>query len=121
MARSAIEAGSPEALFRSLMDWVLQLPNVTQAPHRMGGTEFRVHGQEFMHSHGPSFLDVRLSPKEQARVVREGKAERHRADVHHHEGWVSFRIEGKESVERAKELVQLAYEDAKRTSENSRG
>src|SRR5437870_12544982 len=120
MARSAIEAGSPEALFRSLMDWVLQLPNVTQAPHRMGGTEFRVHGQEFMHSHGPSFLDVRLSLKEQARVVREVKGQRHGADVHHHEGWVSFRFEAKESVDCATELVLLTHEDAKRTSENSR-
>ena len=118
MPRGASETGSPEALFRSLMEWVLQLPDVTQATHRMGGTEFRVHGLEFMHSHGPSFLDVRLSPKEQARVLREGKAEHHRADVHHQEGWVSFTIEGKETVERAKELVQLAYENAKGTSEH---
>jgi hypothetical protein len=41
--------------------------------------------------------------------------------VHHQEGWVSFRIEGKESVERAKELVQLAYDNAKGTRERSRG
>ena len=101
-----------------MMDWVLQLPDVTQAAHRMGGTEFRVHGLEFMHSHGPSFLDVRLSPKEQARVLRKGKAEHHRADVNHHDGWGSFMIEGKESVERAKEHVQLAYENAKGTSEH---
>jgi len=121
MARSASETGSPDDLLRSLMDWVLQLPNVTQAPHRMGGTEFRVHGLEFMHSHGPSFLDVRLSLEEQARVLREGKAEHHRADVHHQEGWVSFRTAGEESVERAKELVQLAYDNAKGTSEHSRG
>ena len=113
MSPRANETVSSDVLFRSLMDWVLQLPHVTQATHRMGGTELRVHGLEFMHSHGPSFLDVRLSPKEQARVLRESKAEHHRADVHHHEGWVSFRIEGKESVERAKELVQLAYDDAK--------
>src|SRR5437879_6772152 len=121
MSPRASETVSSDVLFRSLMEWVLQLSNVTQAPHRMGGTEFRVHGLEFMHSHGPSFLDVRLSPKEQARVLREGKAERHRADVHHKEGWVSFRIGDKEGIERAKELVQLAYEDAKRTSENPRG
>ena len=120
MARGASETGSPDDLLRTLMDWVLQLPNVTQAPHRMGGTEFRVHGLEFMHSHGPSFLDVRLSPKEQARVLWEGKAEHHRADVHHQEGWVSFTIEGKETVERAKELVQLAYDNANGTSARSR-
>src|SRR5437870_1706614 len=113
MARSTSEAGSREAPFRSLMAWVLQLPDVTQAPHRMGGTEFRVHGLEFMHSHGPSFLDIRLSQKDQARVLREGRAQRHRADVHHQEGWVSFRIEGEEGVEGAKELVRLAYNNAK--------
>jgi len=60
-----------------------------------------------------------LSPKEQARVLREGKAERHRADVHHKEGWVSFRIGDKEGIERAKELVQLAYDNAKGTNERS--
>src|SRR5207249_10682249 len=106
---------------RSLMEWGRALTDDTQATHRIGATEFRVHGLEFMHSHGLSFLDVRLSPKEQARVLREDKAEHHRADVHHHEGWVSFRIEGKESVERARELVQLAYDNAKGTSERSRG
>src|SRR5437899_13096200 len=102
MARSASETGSPEVLFRSLMDWVLQLPNVTQAPHRMGGTEFRVHGLEFMHSHGPSFLYVRLSLEEHARVLREGKAEHHRADGHYQEGWISFRIACEEYVEKAR-------------------
>ncbi len=48
-------------LFESLKAWILQLPGVTQAAHRFGGTEFQVEGLEFMHHHGPSFLDIRLS------------------------------------------------------------
>jgi hypothetical protein len=38
-----------------LKAWLLQLPGVTEAIHRLGGTEFRVNGVEFMHSHGASW------------------------------------------------------------------
>ena len=46
-------------LFENLKAWILQLPGVTQAAHRFGGTKFQVEGLEFMHHHGPSFLDIR--------------------------------------------------------------
>src|SRR5438445_10703228 len=107
MARSWSETGSPDVLFRSLMDWVLQLPNVTQAPHRMGGTEFRVHGLEFMHSHGPSFLDVRLSLEEQARVLREGKAGHTVQSVNNKEDGEVSGLEVERSVERARYRFKL--------------
>ena len=35
-------------LFESLKTWILQLPGVTQAAHRFGGTEFQVEGLEFI-------------------------------------------------------------------------
>jgi hypothetical protein len=44
----------------SLLDWILQLPNVSKASHRFGGTEFQVHGLEFMHTHGTSHLHQTL-------------------------------------------------------------
>ncbi len=105
---------SREVLFESLETWVLELPQVTQAPHKLGGIEFRVHGRGFMHSHCPSLLDVRLSQSDQALVLSEGRAQRHRADVHHNEGWVTFRIVNEKDVEGAKELVRLAYDEAKK-------
>jgi len=35
---------SPDLLFGSLADRVLQHPHITQAPHRIGGTESQVQG-----------------------------------------------------------------------------
>ena len=95
----------------SLQDWILQLPNVTQAPHRLGGTEFQVHGLEFMHTHGTLHLDIRLSREDQQKMLEEGKAEPH-SFVHHQAGWVRFRIRSEGDVETAKELIRLAYDNA---------
>src|SRR5690349_8530112 len=96
--------GSRNELTGSLQDWILQLPNVTRASHRFGGTEFQVHGLEFMHSHGPSYLDIRLSKKDQARMLEEGKAEPHRFAPQ--AGWITFRIRSDEDIEAAKELIR---------------
>lgn len=96
----------------SLESWILQHPNVTKAPHRFGGTEYQVQGLEFMHSHGPSYLDIRLSKEDQGRVLREKKAEHHRFAPQ--AGWVTLRIRSEEDVENAKELIQLAYDNADR-------
>ncbi len=87
-------------------DWVLQLPEVTEAPHRFGGTEFRFQNMEFMHSHGPTHLDIRLSKEDQERKLKEGKAEPHLFAPQ--AGWVTFRIRSEEDFEVAKELVRLA-------------
>ena len=95
----------------SLQDWILQLPNVTRASHRLGGTEFQVHGLEFMHTHGTSRLDIRLSKEDQERMLKEGKAEPHRF-VHHQAGWVIFRIGSEKDIDNAKELIRLAYDNA---------
>ncbi len=100
-------------LTESLQDWILQLPNVTKASHRLGGTEFQVHGLEFMHTHGTLQLDIRLSKQDQERMLREGKAERHRF-VHHQAGWVIFRIRSEKDIETAKELIHLAYDDVEK-------
>jgi len=99
-------------LIESLRDWTLQLPNVTKASHRFGGTEFQVHGLEFMHSHGPSHLDIRLSKQDQERMLKEGKAEPHRFAPQ--AGWVTFRMRSEGDVEAAKELIRLAYDNAEK-------
>ncbi len=96
---------------KDLKAWILQLAGVTEAPHRFGGTEFRFQNMEFMHSHGPTYLDIHLSKEDQERVLREGKAQHHRASLHHEAGWVTFRIRSERELEAAKELVQLAYDN----------
>ena len=95
----------------SLQHWILQLPSVTKAPHRLGGTEYQVHGLEFMHTHGTLQLDIRLSKQDQERMLKEGKAEAHRF-VHHQAGWVIFRIGSEKDIDNAKELIRLAYDNA---------
>jgi hypothetical protein len=100
-------------LSESLQEWILHLPNVTRTTHRFGGTEFQVHGLEFMHTHGALQLDIRLSKQDQARVLEEGKAKPHRF-VHHEAGWVTFKISSEEESENVKELIRLAYDNADR-------
>jgi hypothetical protein len=65
-------------IFESLKTWILQLPGVGEAPHRFGGTEFQIEGIEFMHSHGHSWLDIRLSKLDQASVLKTREALPHR-------------------------------------------
>ncbi len=99
----------------SLQDWILKLPKVTKAPHRFGGTEFQVDGLEFMHTHGISHLDIRLSKQDQERMLKEGKADPHRFAPQ--AGWVTFRIRSERDVEAAKELIRLAYDNAEKLME----
>jgi Family of unknown function (DUF5519) len=100
-------------LNESLQDWILQLPDVTKASHRFGGTEFQIHGLEFMHTHGTSHLDIRLSKQDQERILNEGKAEPHRFAPQ--AGWVTFRTRLEGDAEAAKELIRLAYDNAEKT------
>jgi hypothetical protein len=102
-----------------LKAWILQLPGVTEALHRLGGTEFRVNGVEFMHSHGPSWLDIRLSKEDQSSVLKAGEALRHRAEVHDQAGWVTLRIDGSKDLTNAKKVVGLAYEYSKEIPQGS--
>jgi len=65
-----------------------------------------------MHSHGPSYLDIRLSKQDQERILKENKAEPHRFAPQ--AGWVTFRIRSDEDIEPAKEVIRLAYDNANR-------
>src|SRR3989304_6655942 len=116
-----IRPDNSDRLYGPLREWILALAGVTEAPHRFGGAEFRVGGVEFMPSHGPSFLDIRLSMEDQGRVLREGKALRHRSEFHSQAGWVSYRILSAADAERVKEVIGLAYGTARRTAEFHEG
>jgi len=106
--------GDQTSIYVSLRGWILQLPGVREAPHRVGGVEFQVDGVEFMHSHGLSWLDIRLSIEDQASVLKTGQALPHRAQVHAQDGWVSSRIENSQDLANAKNVIQLAYKNAKK-------
>ena len=51
---------------QSFRESIERLSGVTMAPHRFGGVEFQVHGLEFMHFHGDTYLDARLSKEDQS-------------------------------------------------------
>jgi luciferase-like monooxygenase len=105
-------------LFEDLKAWIRQLPDLTEATHRFGGIEFKIEGLEFMHHHGPSFLDIHLPETDQAKALEDGKAIPHRFAPQ--AGWVSFRIEKADDLGPAKELIRLAYENAKTNMEAHR-
>ncbi len=105
--------------YENLKAWILQLSGVTETPHKLGGTEFQVNGVEFMHSHGHSWMDIRLSKDDQASVLKTGLALPHRAQVHAQDGWVSSRIENSPDLANAKNVIQLAYKNAKEESGRS--
>src|SRR2546430_2681042 len=100
-------------MINGLKEWLLQLPDVFWGPHRFGGNEDQVNDRQFMHKHGPRYLDISLSREDQERVIHEGKAERHRFTPAR-AGWVTFHIRSDGDVETAKELITLAYNDARK-------
>jgi len=95
-----------------LEEWLMQLPGVSQSTHRFGGTEYRVNGMEFMHSHGPTYLDIRLSLEDQKQVLETKRAEPHRFAPQ--AGWVTFRIRSEKDFATAREVIMLAYTNAER-------
>ena len=98
-------------MLQALRDWIENLPDVTKAPHRFGGVEFQVHGLEFMHFHGETHLDIRLSTEDQARMLAENKAEHHQFAPE--AGWVTVRIRSEKDLNDAREVVRLAYARAR--------
>jgi Family of unknown function (DUF5519) len=100
------------SLSKDLQDWILQLPGVSKGPHRFGGTEYSVNGLEFMHSHSPTYLDIRLSLQDQKQILETKRAEPHRFAPQ--AGWVTLRIRSEKDLATAKEVIMLAYTNAER-------
>jgi len=108
--------GDMRSGLQPLRDWIENLPAVTKAPHRFGGVEFQVHGLEFMHFHGDTYLDARLSKEDQTKVLDENKAEQHQFAPE--AGWVTVRMRSEKDLNNAREVIQLAYRRAKTLMEN---
>jgi hypothetical protein len=89
---------------------VTSWPHVEQAPHRFGGIEFRVGKRELGHLHGDRLADLPFPRRLRDELVAAGRAAPHH--VLPDSGWVSFRIESADDVERAISLFRLAYERA---------
>jgi hypothetical protein len=84
-------------------------PGVTSAPHRFGGTEFRLGRRELGHLHGDRFADLPFPRRVRDELVAAGRARPHH--VLPDSGWVTAPIRS-DDVEPVIELFRMAYERA---------
>jgi len=101
---------------QSFRESIERLSGVTMAPHRFGGVEFQVNGLEFMHFHGDTYLDARLSKEDQSMVLSENKAEHHQFAPE--AGWVTVRVRSDRDLDNAREVARLAYSRANKIMED---
>ena len=93
-----------ERIEREIASW----PDVTVAPHRFGGREFRVGRGELGHLHGDRLADLPFPVRVREQLVREGKAEPHH--ILPESGWVSRHIRGEDDVEAVIALFRMNYD-----------
>jgi hypothetical protein len=83
-------------------------PGVSAAPHRFGGTEFRVGRREIGHLHGDDLADLPFPIRIRNELVAGGRAEPHH--IQPESGWVSVSIRGERDVAAVIDLFRLNYE-----------
>ena len=93
-----------ERIEREIASW----PDVTVAPHRFGGREFRVGRRELGHLHGNRLADLPFPVRVREQLVREGRAEPHH--VLPESGWVSRRIRGEDDIDAVIALFRMNYD-----------
>jgi hypothetical protein len=100
-------SGAQAQITRELLSW----EGVSAAPHRFGGTEYRMGRRELGHIHGDQMLDIPFPKKVRDEVVGAGLAQPHHLlpDT----GWVSFYLRNEEDVQRAIDLLQRSYQIAR--------
>ena len=96
--------GHRETITRELLSWA----GVTSAPHRFGGTEFRLERIELGHIHGDRLVDLPFPTAIRDKLIEQGEAEPHH--VLPHTGWVSRRINSADDVNAAVRLFRLNYD-----------
>ncbi len=99
--------GIGEQIRREVLSW----EGVEEAPHRFGGTEFRLGKREIGHLHGDRLADLPFPVRIREQLVAEGKAQPHH--VLPESGWVSYWIRGPEAVPGAITLFRLSYDRAR--------
>src|SRR5262245_27627945 len=98
----------PEPIDRQIIREVSSWPNVTVAPHRFGGVEFRVGRRELGHLHGSRWADLPFPVRVRDALLAAGKAERHH--VLPDSGWITVRIRNAGDVALVVELFRMNYE-----------
>ncbi len=99
-------AGAGERIAAEVGGW----PGVASAPHRFGGTEFRLGRRELGHVHGDRLADLPFPRRVRDELVAAGRAEPHH--VLPGSGWVTARLREPEDVNRVIDLFRMSYERA---------
>jgi len=109
--RSGMAISTPSIpIAEQIRDEVLAWPEVTEAPHRFGGVEFRLGKRELGHLHGNHLADLPFPVRIREELVRDGKAMPHH--ILPDSGWVSYPIRDAAAVPGAIALFRLAYDRA---------
>jgi len=99
-------AGAGKQIFEAVTGW----EEIAQAPHRFGGTEFRVGRREIGHVHGDSLVDIPFPIPVRDELVKSGAAEPHH--ILPQSGWVSVYLRKPGDVSHAIALLRRSYEIA---------
>ena len=99
---------SPVGLHQELRQYILSLPGVTERQNAgIHEDAFFVGKTMFMHIHGRGHCDIRLSKRDQERVLAEGKARPHRWAPEG--GYITFIVNGEEDLEPAMKLIRMSH------------
>jgi hypothetical protein len=101
-----------ESIAKTIEQTLLAWPDVSAAPHRFGGIEFRVGRREIGHLHGDKLADLPFPVSIRKELVAAGHAAPHH--VLPESGWVSVWIRGPEDVPAVIDLFRLNYNRLRR-------
>lgn len=96
--------GAGQQIYEAVTHW----EEIAHAPHRFGGTEFRVGHREVGHVHGDSLVDIPFPLPVRDELVKTGQAEPHH--ILPKSGWVSVFLRKPDDVGRAIQLLRKSYE-----------
>jgi Family of unknown function (DUF5519) len=99
-------SGAGQQIYKAVAAW----EEMAHAPHRFGGTEYRVGHREIGHVHDDSLVDIPFPWPVRNELVEGGVAEPHH--VVPESGWVSVYLRNPADVERAIRLLRRSYEIA---------
>jgi hypothetical protein len=98
--------GAAEKIKQAVLSW----KSVEAAPHRFGGTEYRIGKREIGHVHGDQLVDIPFPKKLRDALVASAQAQPHH--VLPESGWISFYLKEEQDIERAIELFRRSYDVA---------
>lgn len=92
----------------SIQEALAEWEDIEIGPHRYGGIEYRLNGEQIGHTHGDHQADIKFPLFMCRQLVEQRKAMPHH--LHPETSWISFYIHEQEDVGRAIDLFRRAYE-----------